>query len=158
MNFGVIGEPCIDYIHKPEHDTIKSFGGILYSVVSLAVISGKEDSIYPVMYIGSDEFDNIISFLSGFENIKADFILKGPQKTRVVDLHYDSYLLTNNEYPRAEQIPGVNRYDRQEFWTEPLPPVEFSHVEKALPGLDALLLNMISGVDITLDTLKKIKR
>ena len=158
MNFGVIGEPCIDYIHKPGQDTIKSFGGILYSVVSLAVIAGKEHGIYPVFCIGSDEYDNIISFLSNFENIKTDFIIKSVQQTRVVDLHYDSYLLENYEYPKQGQNSGEKRYDREEFWTEPLPPVEFSHIERALPGLDALLLNMISGVDITLETLRKIKR
>jgi sugar/nucleoside kinase (ribokinase family) len=158
MNFGVIGEPCIDYIHKPGQDTIKSFGGILYSAVSLAVIAGKEHGIYPVFYVGSDEYDNIISFLLNFGNIRTDFIVKCPQPTRVVDLHYDSYLLTSSEYAGDEHAGGEKRSDRQEFWTEPLPPVEFSHIEKVLPGLDALLLNMISGVDITLETLSNIKR
>lgn len=154
MNFGVIGEPCIDFIQKPGYasaDTEKRkyLGGIIYSVVSLAAISqndgySPEDGhrIYPIMYLGFDEYENIISFLSGFKNIKPDFIIKSEQKIRVVNLQYRT--------PDAAE--------REEIWTEPMPPVDFSYIEKALPGLDALLINMISGVDINLETLGKIKK
>jgi sugar/nucleoside kinase (ribokinase family) len=48
-------------------------------------------------------------------------------------------------------------YDREENSTEPTAPVEFSVIEPALKNLDGLLVNMISGSDITLETLKKIR-
>jgi hypothetical protein len=103
-----------------------------------------------MMYLGEDEYDNIISFLSGFKNVRHDFIIKTGHKTRVVNLHYKGFV---KEVSHA--LPSKT-YDREESSTEPSLPVGYDLVEKALPGLDALLINMVSGVDITLETLKKI--
>lgn len=141
MNFGVIGEPCVDFIIRAGKETKKCFGGILYSVLSLSVLSNKDDRIYPIMYAGYDEYDNLIKILSGFENIQPDFVLKSGQKMRTAELHYDR-----------------ESYEREEIWSEPMPPVEFDVIEKVLPGLDAMLVNMISGSDITLATLERLRK
>lgn len=151
MKFGVIGEPCIDYIYRGGK-TAKSLGGILYSVVSLAVIASK-DEVYPIMNLGSDQFDYIISFLSKFNNIKTDFVYKTEHKTREVKLFYKGLSI---EFDSPETgIPGT--YDREESSTEPALPLEYSQIEPALQSLDGILINMVSGVDITLDTLQKIR-
>jgi hypothetical protein len=150
MNFGIIGEPCIDYIHKPGKETTRSLGGILYSVVSLAILSKNNAAVYPIMYLGTDEYDNIISFLNRFGNIKSDFIFRSPQHTRIVNLLYETHLSL------GEGGRGV-RYDRTETSTSPQPPLEFSNIKEALSHLDALLVNMVSGNDITLNTFNKIR-
>jgi len=152
MKFGVIGEPCIDFIYRGGKET-KSLGGILYSAVSLAVMAGR-DEVYPVMNLGTDEFDNITSFLGKFKNIKQDFISKVEHKTRVVKLYYRG-LEAGFEDSKTGKM---KTYDREESSTEPTLPVDYKLIEPALGMLDGLLINMVSGVDITLETLKKIRR
>ncbi len=152
MKFGVIGEPCIDFIHRGGKES-KSLGGILYSVVSLAVIA-PGDEVYPIMNLGSDEFDNIVSFLRSLPNIKTDFINRAEHKTRVVNLFYKG-LEVEFECPET----GMSKtYDREENSTEPTLPVDYDWIKPALSSLDGVLINMVSGVDITIDTLKKIRR
>ena len=48
----------MDYIHRGNETTSKQFGGILYSLVSLAVISKGSATVYPVMNLGEDEYNN----------------------------------------------------------------------------------------------------
>src|SRR5512146_1246605 len=111
MKFGVIGEPCIDFIHRGGKSS-RSLGGILYSVVSLAVIADK-DEVYPIMNLGSDQYDYIILFLAKFRNIKTDYINKTEHKTREVKLFYKGF--------EAEfECPSTGKsktYDREESST-----------------------------------------
>lgn len=148
MNFGIIGEPCIDFIHREKNTPKRCLGGVLYSVVSLAVIADPSDEIYPIMNLGADEYENITSFLSGYKNIKLDFINKTEHKTRVVNLYYKT-INTDNLDNRI--------YDREESSTEPTLPIDYEYIKDGLFKIDALLINMVSGVDITIDTLKKIR-
>jgi hypothetical protein len=152
MKYGVIGEPCIDFIYRGGKE-MKSFGGVLYSVVSLAVMAGS-DEVYPIMNLGADEFDNITLFLGKFKNIKQDFINKVEHKTRVVKLYYKGL---EAEFEDSE-TGKPKTYDREESSTEPTLPVDYKHIEPALGMLDGLLINMVSGVDVTLETLKKIRK
>ena len=149
MKLGVIGEPCIDYIHRGRTAKNKQLGGILYSIVSLAVISGKDDEIYPIMNLGNDEYDFVASFLSKFKKIRHNYINRSEHKTRIVNLYYKTYL--------SDSESEVKTYDREENSTEPTFPVEYDFVSKTLPMLDGLLVNMVSGVDLELKTLKKIR-
>ncbi len=151
MKFGVIGEPCIDFIHRGGK-TSKSLGGVLYSVVSLAVIADK-DEVYPIMNLGSDEYDNIVSFLKGFPNIKTEYINKAEHKTRVVKLFYKG-MDVEFECPETGK---PKTYDREESSTEPTLPIEYAQIEPVLTKLDGLLINMVSGVDVTLDTLRGVR-
>ncbi|MFA5403354.1 MAG: carbohydrate kinase family protein [Ignavibacteria bacterium] len=144
MKYLVIGEPCVDLIHKNDGEVVYSYGGILYSVISLAVLAGKEDIIYPVMNLGSDEFENITNILRKYPNIKLDGIYKVSRPTRKVNLYYNMYNSGNSA--------------RMETSTEPANTIGYESVEKFLPEADAVLINMISGVDIALDTLKNIRK
>ncbi|MGH2575212.1 MAG: carbohydrate kinase family protein [Ignavibacteria bacterium] len=147
MKFGVIGEPCIDFIHRGE-STKRCLGGVLYSVISLAVIAEPNNEIYPMMNLGTDEYENITSFLSQFNNINLNFIKKTEHKTRVVNLYYKTI--------NADNLDS-RIYDREESSTEPTLPVDYKFIEDASFKIDALLINMVSGIDITIDTLKKIR-
>jgi len=151
LNLGVIGEPCIDYIHRGSTAKDKQLGGILYSIVSLAVVSGKDDEIYPIMNLGNDEYEFVTSFLLKLKNIKHDFVTRSEHKTRIVNLYYKS----SPEKSQYSDTSPKKTYDREESSTEPAFPVEFELISKALPLLDGLLINMVSGVDLTLDALKK---
>jgi hypothetical protein len=144
----------MDYIHRPGVKTEKRLGGILYSVVSLAVISGNENDVYPIMNLGEDEFENVTGFLSSFKNIHTDYIIRTPHETRVVNLYYKDKTVQF----KCPETGALKTYDREENSTKPTFPVEFSLVEKALPQMDALLINLVSGIDLTLDTLQNIRK
>lgn len=140
----------MDYIYRGTAEASKQMGGILYSVVSLAVVSGKNAEIYPVMNLGNDEFENVTGFLSRFPNIRHDLISKSEHRTRVVNLFYrdkDSVL----------NVPAKKTYDREENSTEPTLPVEYEQIKMHLESFDGILINMVSGVDLTLGTLLNIR-
>ncbi len=141
----------MDYIHRGEQTTSKQFGGILYSLVSLAVISKGKATVYPVMNLGEDEYDNVTGFLKSIGNIDLSYIKKTPHKTRVVNLFYkdkDSVL----------NVSTKKTYDREENSTEPTLPVEYEQIKNLLPELDGILINLVSGVDVTLSSLEKIRK
>jgi hypothetical protein len=143
MRYLIIGEPCRDVIHKHTGETIHSYGGILYSIFALSVFCRNGDEIYPIMNIGEDEYSNVMNLLKPYKNINIEGISKVDFPTRKVFLDYG---LMNN-----------NQKDRFETSSHPTHPIEYSEIEKFLPGADGILINMISGIDISLDTLKKIR-
>lgn len=149
MKFIIIGEPCVDLIHKPDGSVIHSYGGILYSIISLAVLCKPDDVVKPIMNLGEDEFDNIISFFKKYPNINLKGINKVEHPTRKVKLYYTTYK------------SGLSA--RFETSTLPTYPLKFDEIIK--PGvssdfkqIDGILINMISGVDISLDTMMKIRQ
>lgn len=145
MKLAVIGEPCIDYIIRDGIISAKKLGGILYSVISLAVIAKKEDLIFPIMNLGEDEYDYIIDNLKKFKNIDYSKINKTNNKTRVVKLFY-------NELSAIDR----NSYDREESSTYPASPIEYNDIYELKNILDGVLINLVSGVDISLRAMKQI--
>jgi sugar/nucleoside kinase (ribokinase family) len=143
MNYLVIGEPCIDLIHKENGEVVHSYGGVLYSIISLAVLSGNNDYVYPLMNLGEDEFDNITNILKTYPKIKLDGINKVGHPTKKVHLYISNY--------RSGKKAKIEHSDADTYT------LTFGNIEKFLPLADAMLINMISGVDISLDTLKKIR-
>ena len=144
MNFLVIGEPCVDEIHKADGATIKSYGGILYSTIAMAVLCKKGDTVTPLINLGGDEFDAITGILKKYPNIRTDGIKKCSHPTRKVYLQYS---------------PGdADKHARMENSTEPTYELSFEWIEGFLSSGDAMLINMISGVDISIETLKRIRK
>lgn len=144
MKYIVIGEPCVDLIHKTDGNVIHSYGGVLYSVISLSVLAAKDDVVCPVMNLGADEYDNITGILKKYPNISTEGIYKVAHPTRKVNLYYDLY--------------NSGKSARMETSTEPTYTIDYKSIEKFLPEAGAVLVNMISGIDITLDTLKSIRK
>jgi sugar/nucleoside kinase (ribokinase family) len=144
MKYIIIGEPCVDVIHKADGGTIHSYGGILYSLISLSVLSQAGDELYPVMNLGADEYDNITDIIKKYSNIKLDGIYKVDHPTRKVNLYYSNY--------------RSGKSARMESSSAPTYTIGYDGIEKFLAGADAMLINMISGVDISLDSVKKIKK
>ena len=144
MNYLVIGEPCVDIIHKANGEIVNSYGGILYSLISMAVLSKPADNIIPVMNIGEDEFENIMNILKKYPNIKTYGVNKVKHPTRKVFLHYNLY--------------NQDKSARVEISSEPTYTLDYIQCENFFKMADAVLVNMISGTDITIETLKKIRK
>jgi sugar/nucleoside kinase (ribokinase family) len=143
MNYIIIGEPCIDIIHHNDGSVTKSYGGILYSLITSAVLSAQGDKIYPLMNIGRDEYDNIAGILGKHPKISTEGINKAEHPTKKVHLFDSDY--------RSSKLAKI------EFLPEGEYTLAFDKAESFLKKADAVLINMVSGADITLDTLKKIR-
>lgn len=135
MNILVVGHLCYDEIHMPEGESVTGFGGIYYPVATLAAIAGKKDTVIPVFGVGEDRKEDLFALLSGFKNVTTEsiFTLNGP--TNTVKLIYD------------------DDRDRIECSEHIAPPIPVGAVQPYVKKADAILINMVSGFDITFDML-----
>jgi adenosine kinase len=133
----VIGTITKDTITFPTGKVTRSFGGILYNILHLALLAPQKIITQPVCNSGSDIYDKVISFLKRFKNVELSGISRVEEKNNHVHLFYDW------------------RWTKKEILRNLVPRVEFSQVEPYLNS-DCFLINFISGFDIDLETLRKI--
>jgi sugar/nucleoside kinase (ribokinase family) len=138
MTITVIGHLCLDVIHHADGTETQSYGGIFFSVAALANLLGPGDTIHPVFGVGKDEYQAFIERLEPYPNVDTSGIYKFNGPTNQVSLHY------KDKHQRIECSKHIS---------EPIP------LKKIRPYLDAdmILINMISGFDITLETLDEIR-
>ncbi len=138
MTITVIGHLCLDVIHHPDGTETRSYGGIFFSLATLANLLGPKDTIFPVFGVGKDDHAALIERLAAYPNVDPSGIYKFAGPTNQVSLHY------KNEQERTECSHHIS---------EPIP------LKKIRPYLesDMILVNMISGFDITLETLDEIR-
>jgi hypothetical protein len=142
---GIIGQPCIDEIISPNCEmTSRALGGILYSYAAFERAvreSGADVEFLPLTWFSNPDREIILPFftlLNHFKNLSKLF----PTDTLTNRVR----LVYSNEIHRTEHCPII------------LPPItneELSWVD--LASLDGLFINMISGFDISLETLKWIR-
>ena len=134
----VIGTINKDSIIFPSGKRTESFGGILYNLSALSGLGEKWVEIYPVCNLGYDVYDQVIETLKYHDNIK----LPGINKVRRKNNH--AHLLIDKEN------------QRQEILRNRVPVLSFGQIKPFLDS-DAILVNFISGFDIGLNTLKRIR-
>jgi sugar/nucleoside kinase (ribokinase family) len=132
-----IGEPCIDVIHKADGHVYNEHGGISYSITAGGML---EDGIETVPIIGLSRedrpyFEKLFAELS---NVDLSGFYQTAAPVRRVDIFYED---ENN---------------RWECSTQPIEPTPFAKIAPLLPA-EGIHVNLISGDDITLDTLAKIR-
>jgi len=140
MNITLIGHLCLDNVHLPNEDTPRqSYGGIVFPIATLANLMGSNDTITPVFGVGEKDHGRFIDWLSQFPQVsqKGIFVLPGP--TNEVHLFYDGA-----SGGRIECSKHIS------------PSIPFEVIKPFLSS-DGILINMISGFDITLETLDKIR-
>ena len=135
MNLLVIGHLCYDEIHIPDREPFTGFGGIYYSVGTLAAVAGEGHKIIPVFGVGEDRKEELFTQLAAFPNVSTEgiFTLDGP--TNTVKLFYGD---------------GRERIECSEAIA---PPIPVNVVQPFVRRSDAVLINMVSGFDITFDML-----
>lgn len=136
--FLLVGEPVLDEIHKPNGEVTEDFGGIFYSLISMANIVPENSTIYPVFPVGEKEYEKIFQRLKRYKTLDLAGLYKVNEDTRRVKLFYNG--------PDS----------RSECSTMPVAPVPFEKIEPFL-NVDAVLVNMVSGVDIEIETLHHIR-
>lgn len=138
MKFTIIGHFCLDVIHHPDGAETKSYGGIYFAVAAMANIAAGGDTIYPVFGVGKKEFDAVKQLLSRYSNVDTEGIFSFDSETNHVHLYYGD---------------GGTRKECSKHISSPIP---FTHIEPYL-SVHGIFLNMISGSDITLETLDQIR-
>jgi sugar/nucleoside kinase (ribokinase family) len=141
MIITVIGHLCKDIVHVPDETTIQqeSFGGIMFTLLGLANLMGDKDTIQPVFGVGQSDYESLIEILRRYRNIDISGIYKFKGPTNQVHLFYEKDAQT-----RIECSKNIS------------PPIPFNRIKSYLDG-DGILINMISGFDITLETLDLIR-
>lgn len=138
MNLTVIGHICNDVIHLPDATQVKGFGGIFYSLISLANLVDENTKIFPVFGISSKDYNHLLELLSEYKNIDSSGIYKIEGLTNTVHLYYE------NSNHRIECSRDIAK------------PIPFKRIKPYL-DVNMILINMISGFDITLETLDEIR-
>ncbi|HVP36976.1 MAG TPA: PfkB family carbohydrate kinase [Terriglobales bacterium] len=134
----VIGTITKDTIAFPNGKVKKSFGGILYNILPLVLWAPKNLVISPVCNLGSDIYSKVLSYLKRFENIDLSGISRVQEKNNHVNLFYG------------------RRGFKKEVLKNLVPKIEFSQIEPYLNS-NIFLINFISGFDIDLETLQRMK-
>lgn len=142
----IIGAPCIDEVISPSGEiTSTQLGGILYSYAAMdraATIANLDVEIIPLTFISIPDSDYLIPF---FKELK-HFNFSSAPKT-------DS-LLSNRV-----RLVYKSDTERSEFCASILPELKPEHFNpELLASLDGIFINMISGFDISVETLKFIRQ
>jgi len=134
----VIGHLCLDVIHRPDGTEKQGYGGIYFAVMALANIASDADTIFPVFGVGEKEFEAVKQALMKYPNVNTDGIFSFQGETNQVHLYY------SNQETRTECSKHISS------------PIPYSRIEPFL-SVHGIFLDMISGADISLDTLDQIR-
>lgn len=138
MTITLIGHICKDVIHYPDGLQTQGFGGIFFSIATLANLMKHNDIIIPVFGIGKKDYDELIATLRLYPNVDISGIFTFDGNTNEVNLFYSN---------------GSERIECSKYIAEPIP---WKRI-KAYLKTDMILINMVSGFDIEIETLDEIR-
>jgi len=150
MKFLVVGHVCYDIFHPPDGGSpkgpdgirvdreVERYGGIYNSLATLAVLLEQTDRVLPVFGVNKSEYSSLMSHLAQFPNVDPSGIFASDEPTnRVHHFYADSG-------PRIECSQDIAR------------PIPFQRIGRFL-SVDGIIINMVSGFDLTVDTLDQIR-
>lgn len=132
MKILVIGQSVLDFISQGDKETL-SAGGIYYTIAALNRFSGQNDEIF--LCSNYDEL-TYKYFKPEFDEIKTEYLKK---VIKIPHVHLNLF-------------KDMERHEHYENITDNLS-TDFNN----LSDFDGVLINMITGFDITLDQLQKIR-
>lgn len=136
-SLAIIGTINRDSIHLPSGKITESFGGILYNVLTAALINPRIQ-LFPVCNIGYDIYARIVSYLQPFSSVRTEYLQKASQTNNHAHLYHDQ---SGN---MREQLSGN------------LPRLKWEQV-MAILNCQIILLNFISGRELLLSTLRRMR-
>ncbi len=138
MTITVIGHICIDVLPSRESSE-ERFGGIYYTLAALSTLLSDDDVIQPVFGVGNGDYEHLLDLLHQHKNIDTSGIYKFKGQTNRVHLFYKE-----DQQTRIECSQNIST------------PIPYQKIKSYL-DCDAVLINMVSGFDITLETLDAIR-
>lgn len=120
---------------------IEAWGGITYALAALDAALPDDWEIVPAIQVGTDLAEQAREFLATLRHCAADMSLaEVPQPNNRVALRYHS------------------QEHRSEYLTGGVPGWEWERLRPRLRDLDALYINLISGMELELHTMQLIRR
>jgi sugar/nucleoside kinase (ribokinase family) len=136
---GIIGMPARDTKTFVDGSVIESFGGILFTALTVAALLPGKTKARPICRVGTD-IARIVEDQMGSAGCDQSAVIL----TRSATQH--SFITFHTEDERTERIEGG------------LEPLAWADIKPHLEGLDALVVNHITGHEVSLDTALKIKK
>lgn len=138
MKILVLGHLSIDRRHGQDGSVHQEWGGIANAIGMLGSIAGKSDTVIPVSGVSRADYGPFCTWAGAFAQVDTSGIYATEAPTNTVDFYeQESGLRASCAHAIADAIP-------------------FERVRKFL-GVDGILINMVSGSDITLETLDLIR-
>lgn len=140
QEIGVVGTFIRDTIITLDNRKVESIGGLYHALAYLASLASRGTVIRPSCHVGRDFYATVLRAVQAFgAEVCFDAAQPVAQDNTAVTLIYRS----------AET--------RDEITTAPMPPVTRAQMH-ALIDLDAVLINLITGQDLELQTLQDFKQ
>lgn len=139
MAITVIGHVTRDTLVFPTlgWKVFEGLGGILYTVSALARLA--KEPVRPVCNVGEDLYDQVVSTLEQLPCVDTAYV------KRVKGRHFHCYILFASEYG-TQYDEGVES------------PITFSQIEPSLKDSSFILVSPMTGFDVDLPTLRRIKK
>ncbi|HYM20735.1 MAG TPA: PfkB family carbohydrate kinase [Candidatus Kapabacteria bacterium] len=141
----IIGAPCIDEVISPDGTCMSTqLGGVLYSYAAMQRLISHASlnvEVIPLTFISIADGDLLEPFFAELSSFNFSF---APKTYEAVSNRVK--LLYQSDTERSEYCAGI------------LPELRIQHIStELLETLDGIFINMISGFDISLDTLRYIR-
>ncbi len=136
---GLVGTFVRDTIIPWKGDPVQSVGGLFFTAAYVAALAENPVEIYPVSFVGDDFYDQLKDVLGVYKNIKFSGLTRIRQENTRVRLTYKGPLT------------------REEVTTPPMPPLQMEQLAM-LQGMDAVIVNLITGFDVDLAALQEFRR
>ena len=138
MRIAVVGTINRDTIELPDGQVTRSYGGLLYSITALALLTPPGTTILPLLNLGRDVEKPVRKILSSFGSVSQEGIRIVEEPNNQVTLRY-----------RSDS-------QREEIQLGGLPAVTFDQMAPFMDA-DVFLVNFISGQDLTLETFTRLR-
>lgn len=125
-----------DTIYRHDGTAVESWGGLLYSIKYLC--DEAAGMIIPAVNLGRDAYEPVTAMLRRFPRIDLSLVRKVPEKNNHCFLHY------HDQSHKCEILKGG------------VPPLTYSRL-RPLGECDLVVVNFISGSDVTLSALEKFR-
>ncbi len=137
---GVIGSVNRDTIVTDDGTLTQSYGGVLYTALALAYLGRRRVETWLFGKIGEDVRDEVCRILADAPNVRVDGLKAVAQR------NYRTHIRYLADGSKQERLAGA---------IEPLGPQD---LQPPLPQLDGLLVNFITGFEISREALESLKR
>ena len=136
-NIVCVGTINHDIVEWSDGRRLDNLGGLLYSIISLSCFTGSKGKVYPIANVGDDIYDQVIKMLGRFDNVE------------LIGLNRCT---TPNNTVYLKLSPGTEREEITDLY---LPQISYEQIEPFLDN-EAVMLNMTSGFDLSLETCRKV--
>ena len=138
MKFLVIGHFCFDVVHTPDGGEQTFPGGVYNTVFALSTLAGPHDTVLPVFSVHGSDLERVTSMFETLKGVNVEGIFASQRPTNHV------HIVPGQAGSTIQCSPDI------------APPIPFDKLKKFMTA-DGIVVNMVSGFDITLETLDEVR-